>query len=350
MREVGVQGVCVNGSLGSQSQLDMAAQEISFRPAPLKPGRILVVGAAVLDRIYYVEHLPKPGETAIGTRVEVHSGGKGANQALAARKMEAEVRFLSAVGDDEAGELVLKPLNDAGVDTSTVHVVKGVATAEASISVDGRGENQITACPGAYHQLTPEMVAAQFELFEWADYLLIQNELPRKTVDRAIETAIKAGLKVIFNPAPFKHGSPPLPRGLYAIIPNELEAAGLLGQQDYFLLTPRERIQRWGGMGAEHVIVTLGRNGGEWFDHYGNRRAFEIAPETAVDTVGAGDAFCGIFAALLAEGMDIEKAIRVAHAGASLSVTKRGAQEGLPTREELAAWLKDHPREVSPRP
>ena len=336
--------------LKSHSQLDLSAQEISFRPAPLRSGRILVVGAAVLDRIYYVDHLPQPGETAIGTRTEVHSGGKGANQALAARRMDAEVHFLSAVGDDEAGEMVLQPLKEAGVDTSAVATIPGVATAEASISVDARGENQITACPGAYHQLSPEMIDACGDLFEWAQYLLIQNELPRPTVDRAIQLANEIGLRVVYNPAPFRHGAPPPPRGLYTIVPNEIEAAGLMGLPDYFSLTPRERMQRWSGFGSEHVIVTLGRNGGEWFDPFGNRRAFEVEAEAAVDSVGAGDAFCGILTALLAEGMDMDKAIRVAHSGASLSVTKHGAQEGLPTREELAAYLKLHPRDVTLRP
>ncbi|MCB2200464.1 ribokinase [bacterium] len=332
------------------SQIDLSSTDISFRPAPLRPGRILVVGAAVLDRIYYVEHLPRPGETAIGSRTEVHSGGKGANQALAARKMDADVRFLSAVGDDEAGEMVLKPLRDAGVNTETVAIIPGVATAEASISVDVRGENQITACPGAYHQLTPEMIATSHEAFEWAQVLLIQNELPRATVDAAIKLAKEVGLKIIFNPAPFRPNSPPPPRDLYAIIPNEIEAAGLLGQPDYFGLTPRERTARWTGFGAEHVIVTLGRNGGEWYDPFGHRRAFEVEAETPVDSVGAGDAFCGILTALLAEGMDMDKAIRVAHSGASISVTKRGAQEGLPSREELAEYLKKHPKDVTLRP
>jgi len=332
------------------SQLDLAAQEITFRPAPLRPGRILVVGAAVLDRIYYVENLPRPGETAIGGRMEVHPGGKGANQALAARKMDAEVRFLSAVGDDEAGSMVLEPLRNTGVDTDSVAVIPGVATAEASITVDSRGENQITACPGAYHHLDPAMIDACTDLFEWAQYLLIQNELPRAAVDQAIKIAKEIGLKVVFNPAPYRHGSPPPPRDLYALVPNEIEAASLMGLPDYFQLTPRERILRWSGYGANHVIVTLGRNGGEWFDPFGHRRAFEVDAETAVDSVGAGDAFCGILTALLAEGMDMDKAIRVAHSGASLSVTRRGAQEGLPTREELAAYLKEHPSDVTLRP
>jgi ribokinase len=306
-----------------------------FKKSPVKVGKILVIGAAVLDRIYYVGNLPKKGETVVGDRKEIFPGGKGANQALAARMMGAEVHFLSAVGGDEAADITLTPLDNAGVDVSNVKRFENESTAEAVITVGSKGENQITACPGAYHKFKPEHLAELRAEFDWADYLLIQNELPRPTVDMAMTIAKETGLKIIFNPAPFRAHTPPPPRDLSLIIPNEIEAAGLLGVKDYFSVMPAQRGAMWRVLESENVIVTLGPNGSEWFDEKLKRKAF-LPPEVkAIDTVGAGDAFCGILAALIVEGLEISEAIRVATFGASLSTTKRGAQSGLPSREEL---------------
>jgi len=306
------------------------------------PGKILVVGAAVLDRIFYVDHLPAPGETAVGDRMEVFAGGKGANQAFAARKMGAEVRFLSGVGLDEAAGIVLNSLVKARVDTSGVEHFEEAPTAEAVITVDNRGENQITACPGAYHLFKPEHLEKHKEAFQWADWLLIQNELPRPTVDKAMELAREYGLKTIFNPAPFRPHTPPPPLNLNFIVPNEIEAAGLLSVEDYFSVTPAQRPALWRFLEAKNVVVTLGRNGCEWFDEKIQRREYRPLELKAVDTVGAGDTFCGIFAALLAEGKDTDTAIRVAIVGSGLSVTRRGAQTGMPTRDELADYISDN--------
>ena len=299
-----------------------------------------MIGAAVLDRIFYVESLPKPGETAIGDRMEMFPGGKGANQALAAARMGAEVRFLSAVGVDPEAEFVLQPLRQVGVDVDTVVHVAGERTAETVISVDARGENQIVSCPNAYHRLEPRHIEERADLFQWADWLLIQNELPRPVVERAIAMALEAGVNVVFNTAPFKAHTPPPPRGVEALIANEIEAAGILAVKDYFSISPHKRAASWRELGAKNILTTLGRNGGEWFDSEGKRREFSaIRVDHPVDTVGAGDAFCGIFCALVAEGKPFDQAIQLAHLGAGVSVTRRGAQAGLPTREELIAEM-----------
>jgi len=307
-----------------------------FTGNPTIRGKVLVIGAAVLDRIFYVDQLPRTGETAIGDRMEKFPGGKGANQALAVARTGAEVRFFSAVGEDYPGDYVLTPLREAGVDVERVMRVPGVSTAETVISVDAKGENQIVACPGAYHKIGVEHIDSLGDMFEWADWLLIQNELPRMVVDRAIHKALEAGVKVIFNAAPFRPHTPPPPRDIHILVANEVEAAGLLGVSDYFSITPAKRGPSWKYLGAENILVTLGRNGGEWFDDNGKRHEF-AAPQVprVVDTVGAGDAFCGIVAALLAEGRGIEEATRIAHIGAGLSIEKEGAQTGLPSRESL---------------
>ncbi len=303
---------------------------------PDKPGRVLVLGAAVLDRLFYVEKLPVAGETAMSDRMKILPGGKGANQALTARKMGAEVRFLSAVGEDEAADFVLQPLIDAGIDVSGVKRVRGVHTAETVISVDTKGENHVTSCPGAYHRLDPSYIASQRSAFEWADYFLVQNELPRPTVLAAIQLALQLKKIIIFNPSPFRKNQPAPPKGIRVMVPNELEAAGLLGVDAYEEIPVDERWQQWQTFGVSCVVITKGSHGGEWFDQDGNRYVEPGRSVNAIDTVGAGDTFAGTLTALLAEGIDIAHAIKLAHRAAELSVTVRGAQEGIPTREQVA--------------
>ncbi len=313
----------------------IAIEALSASPA--RRGKLLVIGAAVLDRIFYVESLPRAGETAVGDRMDIFPGGKGANQALAAAKMGAEVRFLSAVGADPEAEIVLEPLRAANVDVEPVYHIEGERTAETVISVDNRGENQIVACPNAYHRIEQKHIEQRTDLFQWADWLLVQNELPRGVVDRAISMGIEAGVKVVFNTAPFKLHAPPPPRGIEVLIANEIEAAGILGEQDYLSIDPHKRASHWREIGAANVLITLGRNGGEWFDTKGKRHEFAASSSgPVVDTVGAGDALCGIFCALAAEGLSIERAASIAHLGAGIAITREGAQGGLPTREELA--------------
>ncbi|MBZ0264894.1 ribokinase [bacterium] len=301
---------------------------------PAAPGKILVVGAVVLDRIFYVKNLPKPGETAIGSHQEIHPGGKGANQALAAKKTGADVRFISAVGNDENADIVLHPLRDAGIDCSSIYSIPDQPTAEAIIAVDAKGENQITACPGAYGKLKGENLHEQVEAFRWADWLLIQNELPRSTVEIAMKLARENGCKIIFNPAPFKVKSTPIPENIDVLIPNEVEANAILGVDDYLAIAPHERHISWSQLFAENIIVTLGKSGVEWFEGK-KRTSYEGTKVKVRDSVGAGDAFCGILAAFLGEGFSMTEAISLANTGAGMSVEKNGAQDGLPERKEL---------------
>ncbi len=321
-----------------QNSRQISTSSIDFGSIPRepeRPGTILVVGATVLDRIFYVEKLPRPGETSIGHRMEIHPGGKGANQALAARRMGADVLFLSCVGEDHPGELVLQPLIDAGVNIEGVITIPDQPTAEAIISVDAHGENQITSCPGAYHHLRPDHLDRKTHLFRRADWMLIQNELPTKTIAHAISLAHEYDLKIIFNPDPFTPKSPPPPRGLHALIPSELQAAEILSVEDYEMVPATKRHTEWSGIGAEHVIVTLGPKGVEWVCRDGDRTTIAPPQVEVVDSVGAGDAFCGALVAFIAEGMPHETAIALATHAATLSVQHRGAQAGLQTRSQL---------------
>ncbi len=301
---------------------------------PKTSGKVLVVGALVLDRIIYVPQLPRPGETAIGNRMEIHPGGKANNQAVAARKIGAEVALLSAVGKDASGEMLLDNLKQAGIDIAGIFQIKDVPTGEAVIIVDDSGQNQIAAYAGAYYQLTPDLVRQRKDLFTWADWVLVQNEIRREVTDTAIELALDCDCRVVFNPAPFNIDSPNPREGLDLLIPNEIEAAGLLRIDDYLQSTVDERRIAWMELGYD-VVVTLGEQGAEHFDKAGEYCKYDPFAVEAIDTVGAGDAFCGILVGLLAEGLSLEDAIRIANYGAALSTTRRGAQAGLPDREEL---------------
>lgn len=314
---------------------------ITLDDHPRRPGRLLVVGAAVLDRIFYVDSLPRPGETAIGSHMDVFPGGKGANQALAAAKMGADVRFLSAVGVDEAAGIVLAPLEEWGVDVSSIVTTREQATAEAVISVDRRGENMITACPGAYHTLSPAHLDERHALFAEADWLLVQFELPAETVAHALALGREYGLNMVFNPDPFRRGTLPLPEGLHTVIPNEQQAAAILDIDAYDAILPEERPLRWEQVSAEHVVVTLGPQGVEWV-HGRERVAIAATPGIeAVDTVGAGDQFCGAYTAFASEGRSIRDAIALANLAAGLSVQHRGAQSGQRTRADLISHLAE---------
>ncbi len=314
---------------------ERTAAEQMIESKPKQKGKILVIGASVLDRIIYVDDLPKKGETVIGSKMVELPGGKGANQALAAAKLGADVHFITAVGADAIADKVLEPLSVAGVDLSSVIRVEGQETAQAMIAVDGRGENQIVACPGAYHSIKGESLEELESEFEWADWVVIQNELDRSVLDKGCELATKHFCKLMINPAPFKVHQTPLPRDIDILVPNEVEARGLLTVDDYLSIPPHERGDAWKLLEAVQIIVTLGNRGGEWFDDNGDRHVYLPHSVNALDTVGAGDAFCGALVAFLSEGVDIKYAIAWAHMAASLSTLKKGAQEGFTTREEL---------------
>lgn len=291
--------------------------------------KVLVIGASVLDRIIYVRNLPKSGETAIGETVKVFPGGKGANQALAAHFAGANVSFLTAVGVDDAAETVLAPLAKAGVNLTHVITMEDEKTAEALIAVDEKGNNQIVACPGASHHLPAEMLKDHANLFKDADWLLIQNELPWETVKTALHLGNENGCHIVFNPAPFKSSLDLTGLKIDLLVPNEIEAAGLLGEDNYLALPLNQRTGLWKSWRADDIVVTLGEQGVEWYHHGQFVAQFHPPVVDTVDTVGAGDAFCGVLTALLASGSEMAKAISTAVKAASLSTTRQGAQAGL---------------------
>jgi ribokinase len=310
------------------------------------PSSIVVIGSANVDFTVKVERLPQVGETVSGGDFRLSFGGKGANQALAALRAGAPVSLIAKLGRDPNGELLYRHLITAGLPAEGLLRDDEVPTGVALIMVDAQGRNLIAVAPGSNRRLTAADVQAHGAgVFEGQaggthrpGLLLTQLEIPLDTVEYGLQRAREADLITILNPAPGRH----LPDGFLAlpqiITPNETEASLLAG----IPVTDLESAQRAGGrllaMGSQTAIITLGENGCV-LARRGEVRHFPAFSVTAIDSTAAGDAFNGVLAASLLEGWPLERAIVRATAAGALCVTKRGAQESLPTRQELDAFL-----------
>jgi ribokinase len=300
---------------------------------------VLVIGSANMDFTVAVPTLPREGETVVGGTLYTGHGGKGANQAVAARRLGAEVRFVGCVGQDAQGEQVREQLLKEGIPTDGLLWTEAAATGVALIIVDAQGRNQIAVAIGANSHLLPDLAREHTTTFGWAKVLLCQLEIPVPTVAWALAEARKRQLLTLLNPAPAQT----LPDELLGLVdcltPNASEAERLTGVAVDGPAAAAAAAQRLIGRGVRHVIVTLGRDGVLFCD---GRSAthFPAFPVAAVDTVGAGDAFNGALAAGLAAGGSWEQAIPLANAAAALACTKRGAMASLPSRVEVEAFMR----------
>ena len=275
---------------------------------------ILVVGSYNVDYFVVVEKLPSPGETVRVLRTFSAHGGKGSNQAVSARRLGSQVRFIGAVGSDDAGEVALKFWREEGVDSSFVRVKQGVPTGKAIILVDREGRNEIAVEPGANMELTPEDVE---QGLDFGRVLLTQLEIPEETVKYALERY--SGLKIL-NPAPAVVKDVNV-LGLADILtPNEVEATALAGTSEISLAA--ERLAKKARIA---VIVTLGPNGVLAITRDGRRIRVEGIKVKVVDETGAGDVFNAALAVFLSRGYDLEAAIEKANRVAAHSVTIYGA-------------------------
>lgn len=302
--------------------------------------RVLVVGSANVDYTVALSRLPRAGETVSEGTLLVARGGKGANQAVAARRLGAEVRFVGCVGDDASGRQVREALAGEGIGVDALLTTSEAATGTALIVVDAEGRNQIAVAPGANHALTVEALTPHVEAIEWAEVVVCQLELPLLVVRWALGEAGRWGVPAILNPAPAQPLDDELLRLVHYLTPNESEAGRLSGVEVTGLETARTAGERLVERGARVVIITLGSEGalvcgGESAVHY---PAF---PVTAVDTTAAGDAFSGALAAGLAVGGTLEQALPLANAAAALACTRRGAQSSLPDRPTVERFLRE---------
>lgn len=296
---------------------------------------ITVIGSINLDLIATVDRLPKPGETVPGSTFATAAGGKGANQALAAARAGAGVRMIGAVGKDSFAAEALALLDRGGVDLSGV-ARAGEPTGTALILVGSDGENMIAVVPGANGTVGAAAVDAL--RFAKGEHVLLQHEIPLATVDRALDAARQAKAVSILNTAPYRIEAAAFLEKADVVIANETEFdlyAAALGLEG----AGREaRMRDFCGRTGRTVIVTLGGDGVVAAAAGGMVRA-EALRVTPVDTVGAGDTFCGYFAAALAEGRPLAEAMRRAAAAGSLACLKPGAQPSIPFAADVAAAL-----------
>jgi ribokinase len=304
--------------------------------------RILVIGSSNTDMVIRVAALPRPGETVLGGEFAINGGGKGANQALAAARAGGAVTFLARVGDDDFGRHALDGLGAAGIDTGPCIVDADSPSGVAQILVDAHGENCIAVAPGANARLVPGDLAAARGHFLPGNLVLLQLETPLATVEAALARARDAGCRTVLNPAPAQ----PLPGELLALVdlltPNESEAEHLTGiavSDDTSAAAAADALHR---QGVATVLLTRGARGVFLSETAagGGQRAFPAFAVTAVDSTAAGDVFNGCLVAALAEGRDLAGAIPFAQAGAALSVQRPGAQDSVPERAAIEAFLR----------
>ncbi|MBV7478165.1 ribokinase [Pseudomonas sp. PDM31] len=301
------------------------------------PAKVVVVGSLNMDLVTRASRLPKGGETLIGESFSVVSGGKGANQAVAAARLGAQVSMIGCVGRDAYGDALRAALLAEQIDCQAVSTVDG-SSGVALIVVDDNSQNSIVIVPGANGALTADQLKRFDPVLQAADLLICQLEVPDATVGHALKRGRELGKIVILNPAP---ASRALPAHWYGsidyLIPNESEAAALSGVAVDSLDTAQAAATKLIAMGAGKVIITLGAQGSLFAD--GNSFQHFPAPSVkAVDTTAAGDTFVGGFAAALAAGKGEAEAIRFGQVAAALSVTRAGAQPSIPALSDVQAF------------
>jgi ribokinase len=300
--------------------------------------RIAVVGSANIDLTTFADRFPKPGETIFGQKFDLGFGGKGANQAVAARLCGADVFMVARVGSDLFGPATIENFKKLGIDATHVKQVEGLSSGVAPIFVEPNGQNRILVVKGANDALKAADVDAAAETLKAADCIVLQFEIPLETVYYTIAFARKQGIRCILNPAPGQPVDMGALTGLDYFVPNESEAETITGIAVRNVEDAKKCAEKLVAGGIRRVIITLGANG----SLLASQGASEHVPPFAVksiDSTGAGDAFIGSFAVFLAEGVPEREAVRRANLYAALSTTGVGTQKSFYDRRRFdAEW------------
>lgn len=304
---------------------------------------ILVVGSINMDLVVRTPRIPAPGETVLGERFATAPGGKGANQAVAVTRQGARCAFLGRVGQDAFGEKLVAGMKAEGINCDNIFPTPEVATGVAMIIVDAKGENSIVVTSGANHRVTPGDVYQCAELFEAADVVLLQLELPLPTVQAARALARRRGCKVVLDPAPAPRSVPADLCEVDVISPNVSEAEIITGKHAD---EGDERVDKLVAAdliacGAKAAVLKLGQRGSLVMCADGEIASVRPYKVKIVDTTAAGDAFTASLAVGIARGLSPHESARIANAAGALACTKFGAQPSMPTAEEIQMLMGD---------
>ena len=305
-----------------------------------KRPRIAVVGSANIDLTTFAERFPKPGETIFGQSFNLGFGGKGANQAVAARLCGADVFIVARVGSDLFGPATIENFRNQGIDATYVKQVEGVSSGVAPIFVEPSGQNRILVVKGANDAIKPADVDAAADMLKSADCIVLQFEIPLETVYYTIAFARKHGIRCILNPAPAQAVDMAALKELDYFVPNEHEAETITGAPVSTVEHATSCAGKLLAAGIRRVIITLGANGALLAGRDGGEHVAAF-PVNCLDSTGAGDAFIGSFAVFLGEGIPEREAVRRANLYAALSTTGVGTQKSFYDRARFdAEWAK----------
>ena len=303
----------------------------------MKPS-IVVVGSSNTDMVIQSEHLPAPGETILGGTFFMAQGGKGANQAVAAARLNGHVTFIAKIGSDVFGKQSLQLYKDEGIDTAYVSIDDSSPSGVALITVDNNGENCIAVAQGANGNLGVDDISKAQTVLENASIILMQLEIPLETVAQVANIAESKRVRLVLNPAPARSLPDELLKKVSIITPNEKEAEMLTGIKISNIERAKEAARVLAGKGIETIIITMGAEGALVF----HNNEFELVPGSkvkAVDTTAAGDVFNGALVVAISEGNDLIEAVRFANTAAAISVTRLGAQASAPRRSEAEGMM-----------
>ncbi|MGR3763071.1 ribokinase [Rossellomorea sp. NS-SX7] len=296
----------------------------------MKKPKIAVIGSSSMDLVVTSKRRPQAGETVLGESFETVPGGKGANQAVAAARLGAEVHMIGCVGDDAYGKEILDNLDANGVHTGRVKPVTHQKSGTAHIIL-AEGDNSIVVVKGANDLVTPDYVKESLSLLKECDLVMIQQEVPEETVIETARLCDEIGVPLLLNPAPAREIPHEVIEKAAYLTPNEHEAG---------LLFPGLELSKALAKYPNKLFITEGEAGVRYHDGSGEHLVPSF-PVKVVDTTGAGDTFNAAFGTAVAEGRDLKDSLRFANRAASLSVTGFGAQGGMPTREEVERGLAE---------
>ena len=303
-------------------------------------GKIVVIGSSNTDMVVTSAKMPLPGETVMGNEFDIIAGGKGANQAVAAARAGADVTFIAKVGNDDFGKQAIVGYKKDKIDTKNIFIDTEKPSGVAVIIVDETtGQNSIVVAPGSNGNLSVADIQKIKPIICEADILLVQLEIPIKTVQAALQIAHENGVKTILNPAPAQKLSNEFLNLVDIITPNETETQLLIGIDPTNENDIKNAAKQLLKKVNDSVLITLGSKGVYYLSKNGDEAFVPTIKVDAVDTTAAGDVFNGYFASELADGKPFEEAIRIANKAAAISVTRKGAQPSIPKKPDVATGL-----------